>query len=107
MNSVFIFIGVFLILIGLIIWKLKIVRIIAGYDLEKVNDNDGLARWVGRNLVLMGMLIILLETIVIIFPNIKINLIILAYLIIVIGISIVTIVGTKRFEKKDKHKHYE
>lgn len=103
MHSVFIFIGVFLILIGLIIWKLKIDWIISGYNSGKVGNNESLARWVGRNLILMGMLIILLEGIEIIFPNIKSDFIILSYLVIVVVISIVTKAGTCKFERKDKH----
>lgn len=102
MHSVFIFIGLFLILIGLIIWKLKIVWFIAGYDSERISDKNGLARWVGKNLILMGILVILIGLMEIIFPNIKKNFIIPAYLIIVTCISIVTLAGTGRFDKKDK-----
>jgi di/tricarboxylate transporter len=100
---VFIIIGVLLILIGLIVWKLKVVGIIAGYDSEKVIDKDRLARWVGRNLVLMGTLVILLGVIGTIVPNIKSYFIIPAYLIIVIGLSITTLIGIRRYEKKDKY----
>lgn len=103
MNSVFIFIGLFLILIGLIIWKLKIAWIIAIYNSEKLIDKSGLARWVGRNFILMGMLIILLEIIEIIFPNINTNFIILSYLAIVVVISIVIKAGTHKYEIKDRH----
>lgn len=102
MHFVFIFIGIFLILIGLMIWKLKIAWIITGYDPERVTDKDGMARWVGRNLVLMGILIILLEMTEIILPNIKISFIIPAYLIIMTGVSIVTIAGTGKYKSKSK-----
>lgn len=103
MHSIFIFIGMFLILIGLIIWRLKIAWIIAGYDPERVADNDGMSRWVGINLILMGTLIIFLEISEIIFPSIGIGFIIPAYLIIVAGLSIVILIGTGKYKRKDKH----
>lgn len=101
MDSIFIFIGIFLILTGLIIWRLKIARIIAGYDPERVTDSDGMARWVGQNLILMGILIFLLALIEIMFPKIKNGFIISAYLIIVAGLSIVILSGTRKYKKKD------
>ena len=99
MYIVFIIIGVFLILIGLMVWKLKVVGIIARYDSEKVIDKDGLARWVGRNLVLMGILVILLGVIGMIVLNVEPYFIIPIYMIIVLGISIVTVIGTRRYQK--------
>lgn len=100
MNIVFIFIGLFLILIGLIIYKLKIIEIIFGYYSEKINNREGLARWVGRNLMLMGMLVIFLEAVEIIFPKIEKDFIIISYVIILIGISIITKIGTYIYEKR-------
>lgn len=99
MYIVFIIVGIFLMLIGLVVWKLKAVEIIAGYDSQKVINKDGLAKWVGGNLVLMGTLVILLGVIRMIVPNIKSSFIIPAYLVVVIGLSIVTIVGARRYEK--------
>ncbi len=38
--------GTFLILRGLLFWRMKPVNILAGYDEKKVMDKEGLAKWI-------------------------------------------------------------
>jgi len=99
MNVVFIIVGLFLILIGLMVWKLKITWIINGFSSEKVETKEGPAAWIGVNLVLMGVLVLLLGALEIIFPGINKDIIILLYTIIVIGIAIIIRIGIYRYKK--------
>ncbi len=41
--------------IGFIIRQFSLVNIILGYDPDKVVNKKGMARWVGKNLMLMGL----------------------------------------------------
>jgi hypothetical protein len=100
MYIIFLCAGAFLIVLGLIVWVFKVVDIIAGYDPEKVTDKDGLARWVGRNLIIMGAVIIIIAIVGIIVPGIGLTVILPAYLIIVLGICIATVIGTRKYEKR-------
>jgi hypothetical protein len=50
---IFAFIGTFLLLMGVLIWKLNLVELIAGYDPNKTSDPQGLAKWVGLNIFVM------------------------------------------------------
>lgn len=100
MNIVFIFIGLFLILIGLMTWKLKITWIINGHSSEEINNKEGLAAWIGCNLILMGVLVLFLEALVLIFPGINKDIIIILYVIIVLGMAIVIKMGAYRYVKR-------
>jgi hypothetical protein len=99
MYITFLCVGAFLIAAGLIVWVFKFVDIIAGYDPYKVIDREGLARWTGRNLVLMGTLIMIAAFTGTIVPGIKPMIILYAYMIIIAVLSIVTIAGTRRYGK--------
>ena len=43
-------------------------RILAGYDANRVTDKSGLAAWVGKNLFLMGFLQIIAGLLYLLFP---------------------------------------
>ncbi len=101
MNIVFIIVGLFLILIGLILWKLKIAWIINGFSSKEIETKEWTAAWVGRKLILMGMLVLLLAALEEIFPTINKDIIILLYTIIVIGMAILIRIGIYR-NNKDK-----
>lgn len=100
MIIVFIFIGLFLILIGLMTWKLKITWIINGNLSKEIYNKEGLSAWVGYNLILMGVLVLFLEALGFIFPGINKNIIMILYIVIMIGMAIVVKMGAYRYEKK-------
>lgn len=106
MNIVFMLVGLFLILIGLITWKLKITWIINGYSSKETGNNEGLAAWVGWNLVIMGALVLILSALGLIFPDINRDIIVILYVIIVLGMAVVIKMGAywreKRMNIKDK-----
>ncbi|MEJ6951491.1 DUF3784 domain-containing protein [Natronospora cellulosivora (SeqCode)] len=87
-----------LLILGFLIWKFEIVDIIAGYDESKTKDKSGLAKWVGRNLLIMGALLLLL-IIIDIYLNLSPSLILILMLLIMGVISIFTAMGTKKYEK--------
>lgn len=85
-------------ILGFVIWKFKVVEIIAGYDENKVTDKDGLARWVGIGLMLTSIAMIgsyfILENFD--FSNGLKILILVGVLNILL---LVMVLGTKRYEK--------
>ncbi|MCD4799512.1 MAG: hypothetical protein K8R19_10975, partial [Methanosarcinales archaeon] len=82
-------------LLGVVIYKGN-VGLIGGYDPNKVVDKEGLAKWVGSHMMLMGIFILMLP---ILIYFIKVPIIGLWFL----GLSIIivsTIIGSKKFEHK-------
>ncbi len=99
MLIVFFIIGVILIVLGLIIWKYNFAEIIAGYSEEKTRDKQGLTKWVGSNLIIMGILSILIS----ILGRWLINTpwLIFIFVIIIIVFSLRTAMGCKKYEKTE------
>ncbi|UNC92097.1 DUF3784 domain-containing protein [Candidatus Contubernalis alkaliaceticus] len=50
------FMGLTCFVLGYLVGKKQMVEILAGYDPKKVKDQERLAKWVGANLILMGIL---------------------------------------------------
>ena len=97
MYMIFAFIGVFLSFMGVLIWKLNLVELIGGYDPKKTADPQGLAKWVGSNIMGMGMLIII-ASIIGTVVNGPLYYGIIVFIIIVSVISTITAVGCKKYE---------
>ena len=57
-NYIFLFIGIFLLGLGILILKGKLVDMIAGFD-EKKDDKLMAGKWVGSNLITMALIVIL------------------------------------------------
>ena len=80
---------------GVVIYKGN-VELIAGYDPNKVVDKEGLAKWVGSHIILMGIFILMLP---ILIYFIEVPIIGLWFLVLSI-IIVSTIIGSKKFEHK-------
>ncbi|QVK16750.1 DUF3784 domain-containing protein [Mycoplasmatota bacterium] len=59
MNILLIVIGSFLVIVGGLIWRYKILEIVPGYIEETIKDKKGLAKWIGINYIIMGLLIVI------------------------------------------------
>lgn len=55
MQTIFLITGVFLAVIGFLIWKFKMVEITRMYNPRTCKDKDGLARWTGTRFMLAGL----------------------------------------------------
>ncbi|MFA6808052.1 MAG: hypothetical protein WCR27_03575 [Eubacteriales bacterium] len=51
--------GIVLIIIGITVWKLRMVNIIADRRPGRKTDKEGLAKWMGMNLIYMGFFVCL------------------------------------------------
>ncbi|AZO95314.1 DUF3784 domain-containing protein [Halocella sp. SP3-1] len=98
-------IGAILFFLGVIIWKYNLTKIIAGYDEEKTKDKQGLTKWVGLNLIIMGVLSILISILGKWFIN---NIsyfksgtpwLLFIFFIVIIIFSLWTVLGCKKYEK--------
>lgn len=78
------------------IWKKKLLELLAGYDENKVTDKNGLAKYAGSHLILMGFLILITSIIGAMLEKSTS----LIYFAIVVTISIKMAIGCKRFEKR-------
>ncbi len=94
---VFFVTGLVLCVLGLLVWKKQMVSIIAGYDPRKVLDPAGLARWVGRNVFLMGAAVMALALIG--FALHLISALTGIYIVVLLVGSIITVAGSRRYER--------
>lgn len=95
-NIIFIIIGSSLLLLGLLIFKFKMVEILADYDEKKVTDKNGLARWTGSNLILMGVVVIISS---LVCEKADLN-VVFFYIPIVILITVRIVIGNRKYEKE-------
>lgn len=98
MNIVFFLVSVLMIIMGIIIRKYTLVHLIAGYDEEKTEDKQGLANWVGSNLIIMGLLSFLNAFLASVINDATIWFI-TAFIAIIVIFSIRTAVGYKKYER--------
>ena len=49
--------GLFLMVIGILIWKLELIRLFGGRRTDRETDEAGLAKWIGFNLIIIGIVI--------------------------------------------------
>ncbi|NPV44551.1 MAG: DUF3784 domain-containing protein [Firmicutes bacterium] len=93
-------IGLFLVLLGFLLRFFKMVEILSGYNPEKVTDKDELANWTGSNIILMGVLILFIGVLNMVLPDLNGTPSVIALIFIILGLSIRTSVGCRRYEKR-------
>ena len=49
--------GLFLAIIGIIVWQFKLVGLFVSKQDGKQTDRPGLAKWIGSNLIIMGIVV--------------------------------------------------
>nr|WP_304364462.1 DUF3784 domain-containing protein [Methanosarcina sp. KYL-1] len=91
--------GTFLTLLGTAVWRFRLVDILAGYDEKKVSDKAGLAKWTGRNLVLMGLLI-LLNVILSISGFEPVEKPFLLDILVIFTLAVLTAAGARKYERR-------
>lgn len=99
MSVVYAIVGVLLAMLGAVIWKKQLVSIIAGYDKDKTTDSAGLAKWVGRNLVVVGFLLIVLSIFFLVIKTILTIVVVMVPIALLLIFCIAIALGCKRFEK--------
>src|SRR5258708_34407014 len=82
---VFLCVSAILTLFGYLIAVKKQLSLIAGYDPNRVKDKEGLAKWVGNGIMIMGGLEILISLLIFVFPPNVIPVLALAFVIVNIG----------------------
>jgi hypothetical protein len=81
----------------------KKVDIIAGYQKGTIQDPEGLSRWVGNNLFFLAACSLAALAGILIFPNQEV-IIFLVLITLVPIVSVVTAIGSKKFEKQPENK---
>lgn len=99
MGVVYAIVGALLVILGAVIWKKQMVSVIAGYDKNKTTDSAGLAKWVGRSLMIAGVLWIALSIIFMVIKTILTVVIVLVPIALLIIMCTAIALGCKRFEK--------
>lgn len=99
MGVVYAIVGALLVILGAVIWKKQMVSVIAGYDKNKTTDSAGLAKWVGRSLMIAGVLWIVLSIIFMVIKTILTVVIVLVPIALLIIMCTAIALGCKRFEK--------
>jgi len=49
--------GIVLILTGALVWRFKLLTFIAGNRSDTQTDKAGLAKWIGKNMIIMGIVV--------------------------------------------------
>jgi hypothetical protein len=83
-------------LMGYLIGSLKELSLIAGLDVSRVRDRDGLARWVGRGLLGIGVLDMLAGLAVFVTADLA-ALLVIAYVAVNLAGAAVLLVGMRRY----------
>jgi hypothetical protein len=83
-------------LMGYLIGSLKELSLIAGLDVSRVRDRDGLARWIGRGLLGIGVLDLLVGLAVFVTPDLG-ALLVIAYVAVSLAGAAVLLVGMRRY----------
>lgn len=92
-------IGITCVAFGYLIGKKQMLEILAGHDPKKVTDKKGLARWVGTNLVLMGVLAFFSAALMAVFPQTR-TVLLLVYALAAIPLLCVRIIlGNRRYTR--------
>ncbi len=76
------------------------VEMVAGYEPDKVKDKEGLGRWVGSNLILMGILVFFHALTGLFLPQMTSGYLVAGFFIIVIVLSLRTSFGCKKYSIK-------
>lgn len=99
MSVVYAIVGALLVILGAVVWKKQMVSVIAGYDKNKTTDSAGLAKWVGRNLMIVGALLLVLSIIYMVIKTILTIVIVMVPIALLVIFCIAIALGCKRFEK--------
>jgi hypothetical protein len=83
-------------MMGYLIGSLKQLSLIAGLDVSRVRDRDGLARWVGRGLLGIGVLDLLAGLAVFVTPDLA-ALLVIAYVAVSLAGAAVLLLGMRRY----------
>jgi hypothetical protein len=83
-------------MMGYLIGSLRELSLIAGLDVSRVRDRDGLARWVGRGLLGIGVLGLLAGLAVFVTPDLA-ALMVIAYVAVNLAGAAVLLVGMRRY----------
>ncbi len=100
MDVLFIIIGCFLIIMGGMVWRYKLLELVSQYKEDSEINRDGLARWIGINYILLGILINVNSVISMMIEQISdlITITIFTFLIYLFVISL--IYGGNRYNKR-------
>ena len=93
MAIVLVIMGIAVVASGILMRKYQLLRVLGGYDPRKVADKQGLANWLGANLILMGLLIIVAGIL-------KMALHLYFFIVVfILAVSIRTVLGAGRYER--------
>lgn len=96
--GVFIAVGLLCVILGFLMWRYRMVELVAGYEPRRVRDPEGLARWIGINLIFLGILIIFDAILVLLLPALLTSLLIATGVLVLIMAARMAF-GTKRYER--------
>ena len=93
-------VGTLFLLFGFIVWRFKIASVIAGYDKERVKDPDSLARWMGKCMMVTGLLAWVIGGLGLLFPSKNSdNWVFMAGMLLSMLSCVVALAGTQRYYK--------
>jgi hypothetical protein len=93
-------IGSVFLLFGFIVWRFKIAGVVAGYDSTLVKDPDGLAHWMGKCIMGMGLLAWVVGGVGLLFSGKNADTMVFVAFMVLFMISIaIALAGTQQYNK--------
>lgn len=93
--------GLVLLFVGIVIWRKRAVSLIAGYKEGKVLDIEGLTKWIGKNMVIIGGAVVALSALSLFFIG-YFKVFLFFTLLGMLIICITTSYGCQKFEEKEQ-----
>ena len=84
--------------LGVLIKYFGMVRLVAGYDPDRVTDEEGLARFIGTNTLYVAALLVLVATVEYTEVFVAAELVWIGVLVGVFGLTTRMIIGARRYE---------
>ncbi|WP_255335546.1 DUF3784 domain-containing protein [Methanosarcina sp. KYL-1] len=103
MEKPLLFLSIFFIGFGLMVWRFRLAGLLSAYDPKKIRDKEGFAKWGGSNLMLLGVLLLLINILVEQLPVLK-EWVGKLILLVSIGVLFWMYRGFEKFEVKESPK---
>ena len=100
MNILFLVIGTFVIVMGIVVWRFKILEIIIGINEDNIANRNAYARYIGINYILMGLAINGVALLTFINNKISDLTIIVGFTFILYLFASIIIFGGKKYKKQ-------
>jgi hypothetical protein len=93
-------VSILLLVAGYFVRVRKMGYLVAGFNPDRIQDQEGYLKWTGSNIIVIGLVSLLAGILILLLPELALYLI-AGYAITVGCLALVIVIGEKRYMKKD------